>query len=664
MTVLFNAPRPIRSVLVANRGEIACRVMRTCRRLGLRTVAVHSDADADALHVRSADDSHRIGAGPATESYLDMDAVLAAARASGADAIHPGYGFLSENAAFARRCEEAGIVFIGPTPDAVAAMGSKIEAKRIAVEAGVPTVPGYHGDDQDPVRLAAEAERIGYPVLIKASAGGGGRGMRLVERPQDFAAALETARTEARSAFGDDSVLLERYIANPRHLEVQLVGDSHGNLVHLFERDCSVQRNNQKVLEEAPAPNLPGAVRARLHDTALKLGRAIGYRSAGTVEFIMEAGGSEPYFLEMNTRLQVEHPVTEAITGIDLVEWQLLVAAGLPLPLDQDAIRAVGHAIEARVAAERPEASFQPSIGRIAALQAPVGLRFDTGVEGGSQVTPFYDSMLAKLIAHGPDRSAARDRLEQGLSELSVLGLATNQAFLRDCVARPAFAEGRATTRFLVENFPDGWKPQGVDRLRALAAAIWATRLPAAQSPWQERGGFRVTGARRPASVELELSDDHGTASARLTLGPDGFALRIDDRDIVLGPLDLGSGPVEVGGAPVAFRCADDVVHLSHRGLAASVRLRPAIDVDRSATLSAASDGTVVAPLHGLVTDISVSAGERVEKGRPLMKMEAMKLVHTLVAPIDGTVAALRCAVGDTVPADHHLIEIAPLGEE
>ena len=417
---LLNSPRPIRSVLIANRGEIALRVMRSCVKLGIRAIAVYSDADADALHVKLADEAVRIGPPAARASYLDINTILAAAKQCGADAIHPGYGFLSENAGFVRACEAAGLIFVGPSLVAVEQMGSKIESKRIAEAAGVPTVPGYHGDEQDDATLAKAAAKIGFPVLIKASAGGGGRGMRRVDRANDFLAELNAAKAEAKAAFGDNAVLLEKYILNPRHLEVQLVGDRTGNLVHLFERDCSVQRNNQKVLEEAPAPNLPESVRAKLYDAALKLGRAIGYDSAGTVEFIMDRDSDSPYFLEMNTRLQVEHPVTEFITGIDLVEWQLLAAAGERLPLAQAQIRAHGHAIEARIAAERADLAFQPVTGELSVVDAPRGLRFDTGVAAGSRISLYYDSLLAKAIAHGADRGAARSRLAAGLSELTL----------------------------------------------------------------------------------------------------------------------------------------------------------------------------------------------------------------------------------------------------
>ena len=447
------SPRSIRSVLIANRGEIALRIMRTCARLGIRTIAVYSDADAGALHVKSADEAIRIGPAPARASYRDMDAIISAAKRTGADAVHPGYGFLSENAAFAQRCEAAGLIFVGPSANAVQRMGSKIESKRIAEAAGVLTVPGYHGDAQDPDKLADAAKKIGFPVLIKASAGGGGRGMRRVDRADDFSTELAAAKAEAEAAFGDNTVLLEKYILNPRHLEVQLAGDRNGNLVHLFERDCSVQRNNQKVLEEAPAPNLPGSVREKLYDAALRLGRAIGYDFAGTVEFIMDRDSDSPFFLEMNTRLQVEHPVTELITGIDLVEWQLLAAAGEKLPLAQAQIRCHGHAIEARITAERADLAFRSVTGELTVVEAPRGLRFDTGVEAGSRISLYYDSLIAKLIAHGADRDAALARLRGGLSELTLLGIPTTQAFLRDALDHPLFAGGNATTRFIETAF-------------------------------------------------------------------------------------------------------------------------------------------------------------------------------------------------------------------
>ncbi|TDR90420.1 biotin carboxylase N-terminal domain-containing protein [Enterovirga rhinocerotis] len=655
--ILSAAPRPIRTLLVANRGEIACRVMRTARRLGLRTIAVYSDADRNALHVRSADEAHRLGPAAASASYLDIEAVIGAAKAAGADAIHPGYGFLSENAAFVRRCEEEGIAFVGPTSAAVAAMGSKIEAKRIAIEAGVPTVPGYLGDDQSPGHLRAEADRIGYPVLIKASAGGGGRGMRLVEAGEDFEAALSSAKAEARSAFGDDAVLLEKFVADPRHLEVQIIGDGHGNLLHVFERDCSVQRNNQKVIEEAPAPNLPESVRATLFEAALKLGRAIGYTSAGTIEFILQAGGEEPYFLEMNTRLQVEHPVTEAITGIDLVEWQLRVAAGLPLPLRQDEIVARGHAIEVRLAAERPDRGFQPSVGTFTEVSAPAGLRFDTGIESGSEVGLHYDSMVAKLIAHGSDRTSAVERLHRGLAALVLLGAATNQAFLRDCLAEPDFAEGRATTRFLGRAFPEGWQPAAADlaRVRAAAAAA-AITAPAGAGIWTQPSGFRVMARRRPARVWTDVVDEYGRAAIRLERRDEGLSAEIDGVTVDLdGPGEAGPGTAaEVAPAPEGgWR-----VLATRAGLSIDAIATLSVETPRVADDAGATGRNLVAPLPGLVSDIRVQVGDRVSRGETGLQMEAMKLIHTLAFATDGTVTAIRCAVGDIVASGATLVEI------
>ncbi|QDF42379.2 biotin carboxylase N-terminal domain-containing protein [Bradyrhizobium symbiodeficiens] len=668
---LFNSSRPIRSVLIANRGEIALRVMRTCARLGIRTIAVYSDADADALHVKLADEAVRIGPPPARASYLDINAILAAAKQSGADAIHPGYGFLSENAGFVRACEAAGLVFVGPALVAVEKMGSKIESKRIAEAADVPTVPGYHGDAQDDATLAQVAAKIGFPVLIKASAGGGGRGMRRVDRDADFVAQLNAAKAEAEAAFGDNAVLLEKFILNPRHLEVQLAGDRNGNLVHLFERDCSVQRNNQKVLEEAPAPNLPASVRQKLYDAALKLGRAIGYDSVGTVEFIMDQDSDSPYFLEMNTRLQVEHPVTEFITGIDLVEWQLLAAAGEKLPLTQDQIRCQGHAIEARITAERADLAFQPVTGELSVVDAPRGLRFDTGVAAGSQVSLYYDSLLAKLIAHGPDRSAALARLDAGLSDLTLLGVTTTQAFLRDAVRQPLFADGKATTRFIETSFPGGWKPNTDDllRLRAAACALWA-QLDTAKdtatwiNPWRRRIATRVTSAVRPAKVLLQIIDEYGEIDADLHASHGRISIEIDGVAIGFEPSKVTSDAIiltaEGHNVPFVARLNSTTVSITHRGLTLRAAIRPRIDIPRDGGGPERSGNAIEAPLHGVVAKLHVALGDVVEKGTPVLQMEAMKLIHTLKATVPGRIEQINCNVGDTVPAGAILIEIAP----
>ena len=666
----LNSPRPIRSVLIANRGEIALRVMRTCARLNIRTIAVYSDADTGAPHVRAADEAVRIGPPPARASYLDIDAILAAARQAGADAIHPGYGFLSENANFVKRCEAAGLIFVGPSAKAVEQMGSKIESKRIAEAADVPTVPGYHGNDQSEGVLAREAGKIGFPVMIKASAGGGGRGMRRVDDAKDFKAALAAAKAEAEAAFGDGSILLEKVILNPRHLEVQLAGDRAGNLVHLFERDCSVQRNNQKLLEEAPAPNLPDSVRAKLFDAALKLGRTIAYDSAGTVEFIMDRDSDAPYFLEMNTRLQVEHPVTELITGVDLVEWQLLAAAGEKLPLTQAQIRVRGHAIEARIAAERADLAFQPATGRLSAVDAPHGVRFDSGVEAGSQVSLYYDSMLAKLIAHGTDRAAALSRLTKGLSELTLLGVPTIQPFLRDASRQPLFAEGKATTRFIETAFPDGWKPKPEElrSLRAAACVVWAgldgiERAAHWVNPWDRRSAVRVTSAVRPAKASLHLADEYGQSDAEVRVGREGISVELEGASVNLGRPVNEDGAIRLAspsGHPFIARRDGNVVSIAREGLSLSATIRLRIEMPREQGGLEKSGNVIEAPLHGVVSQLHVALGDIVEKGAPVMQMEAMKLIHTLRAQVAGRIEQIRCNVGDTVPAGAILIEITP----
>ncbi len=666
----FNdSPRPIRSVLVANRGEIAVRVMRTCARLGLRTIAVYSDADANAPHVRAADEAVRIGPAPARASYLDIDAIIAAAKQYEADAVHPGYGFLSENAAFVRRCDEAGIIFIGPSADAVARMGSKIESKRIAEAAGVPTVPGYHDDAQDVDSLSAAAARIGYPVLIKASAGGGGRGMRRVDRAGDLAGAIVSARAEAEAAFGDSRVLLEKFILNPRHLEVQIAGDRQGSLLHLFERDCSVQRNNQKVLEEAPAPNLSAKVRKALYDAALLLGRAINYDSAGTVEFIMEAGDDAPYFLEMNTRLQVEHPVTEFVTGIDLVEWQLLAAAGEILPRAQDQIRIHGHAIEARITAERADREFQPATGHLVSVVPPRGLRFDSGVETGSEVGLYYDSLLAKLIAHGATRQSALARLAAGLESLTLLGVATTQPFLLDAIRHPLFADGKATTRFIETAFPAGWRPDPADltMLRAAAAAFWlqpaeAEPQTAWTSPWAQRSAMRVMASERPAHTTLHVTDEYGDNDVDILAGRSGIEARVGEATVTLGAIICDGATMTVldSGQDTTFAVQrdGDLVRITRRGMAISASVKLKIDLPRAPGSNERGGNIIDAPLHGVVARIFVAVGDIVEKGSAVLQMEAMKLIHSLTAPVAGRIAAIHCSAGDTVPAGAVLVEI------
>jgi len=643
------------SVLIANRGEIACRIIRTCRRLGIRTIAVYSAADAGALHVAAADESHPIGPAEARHSYLRPEAIIAAALAHGASAIHPGYGFLSERVELAELCAANGITWIGPSPRCIAAMGSKIESKRLAESAGVPCVPGYHGDDQAPARLLREAASIGFPVLIKASAGGGGRGMRLAEDAASFPAALATARAEAMAAFGDDNVLLEKFIARPRHLEVQLAGDRHGNLVHLFERECSIQRSYQKLVEEAPAPHLPAATRGKLLEAAVRLGRAIGYDSLGTVEFILEAGGTEPYFLEMNTRLQVEHPVTEMITGLDLVELQLRIAAGETLPLTQASVRGQGAAIELRLNAEDPAAGFRPQIGRVTRYCMPEGpgLRVDSGIGEGSEVTPFYDSLLLKLIAHAPDRQAARRRLEAALGRTVVLGPGTNQAFLRDIIRHPAFAEV-LTTQFIPECFPAGWQAEAArpELLGAAAIAMASDiiRPPPAPGPWSTLSGFRV-GARAglPGRARfLVQAEGQEPVTVDVAATPDGLSASLDGR--LLDVPDLAGCHVgETGvalvsdGVPHVIAVAQLVVALGRRSGEAPV---------------AAAD--IVAAMPGVIAQVLAIPGQTVSRGDVLIVQEAMKLMLSLPAAMDGTVRAVNCIAGQVVGGGAVLVEIEP----
>ncbi|MFD1343123.1 acetyl/propionyl/methylcrotonyl-CoA carboxylase subunit alpha [Litorisediminicola beolgyonensis] len=650
----------IRTLLIANRGEIACRVIATARRLGIRTVAVYSDADRDARHVAMADEAVHIGPPPASESYLNADAILAAARRAGADAIHPGYGFLSENPGFVEAVEAQGLTFVGPPASAIRAMGLKDAAKRAMEEAGVPVVPGYHGDDQDPAHLAREAEAIGYPVLIKARAGGGGKGMRLVERAGDFAAALESAQREAQAAFGDPACLIEKFVTSPRHVEIQVMADAHGTVLHLFERDCSLQRRHQKVIEEAPAPDMPEAVRAAMGRAAVEAARAIGYRGAGTVEFI--ADGSGPlredgfWFMEMNTRLQVEHPVTEAITGLDLVELQLRVAAGEALPMAQEDLSIDGWAFEARLYAEDAARGFLPATGTLAHLEFPEAAEFargsvrvDAGVRSGDEISPHYDPMIAKIITHGPTRAAALARLRQALAETQVAGTVTNLDFLSALAAHEGFGRGEVDTGLIARDQDTLTAPAPVvGSLVALAAAAAAglTGPATGDDPWDRLSGYRHFG---PATRTVLVMQGDALIAAEVAQTGQSVRVSWDEQAITLH-LDRAGGELRVTedgqSYPAEIRRIGSTLAVFASGHRAVFTLPDPLAL---ADADAAGGDAITAPMPGLVKRVSTAPGAEVESGAALIVLEAMKMEHTLTAPRDGTVAELLVAEGDQV---------------
>ncbi len=611
----------LKSVLVANRGEIARRVFRTARRLGIATVAVYSEADEDAPHVREADQAVLIGPAAARESYLVGEKIIDAALATGAEAIHPGYGFLSENAEFAQAVAKAGLIWIGPPPAAINAMGLKDAAKSLMQKAGVPVTPGYLGEDQSLARLQAEADKTGYPVLIKAVAGGGGKGMRRVESAGEFAAALASCQREAASSFGDDRVLIEKYVTRPRHIEVQVFGDSHGEVVHLFERDCSLQRRHQKVIEEAPAPGMSPEARAAVTSAAVKAAKAVGYVGAGTVEFIADASeGLKPdriWFMEMNTRLQVEHPVTEAVTGVDLVEWQFRVASGERLPLTQDEIKLTGHALEARLYAENPAGGFLPSIGVLEHFHLPDDIRVDSAVEEGDEVTPFYDPMIAKLIAHAPTREGASDRLAQACAEVEVWPVKTNAAFLARCLDHPDFIAGEVDTGFIAAHQDElaAQAEPSAEILSVAAAAMLSSEDEAPASPWRDLTGFRMNA---PAQTTVRLFLDGHPVEAEL---PEG---------------DLEADILMTDDAVVVFEAGETFV----------LSAKPP---QRSLDEAGGGDGAIVSPMPGKVVTVSVSVGDKVTKGQAILTLEAMKMEHALTAPFDGEVEALSVSAGDQV---------------
>jgi len=682
-------------ILIANRGEIACRVAATARRMGIRTVAVFSDADAHAQHVQACDEAVHIGGASPRDSYLRADRILAAAQATGAQAVHPGYGFLSENDVFAQACADAGIAFIGPPPAAIAAMGSKSAAKALMARAGVPLVPGYHGEQQAPGFLQAQAEAMGFPVLIKASAGGGGKGMRIVQHAEDFATALASCQREAEASFGNAQVLVERYLQGPRHIEVQVFADTQGNVVHLFERDCSVQRRHQKVLEEAPAPGMTEALRAQMGAAAVAAAKSVGYVGAGTVEFICEADVAATgrfYFMEMNTRLQVEHPVTEAITGLDLVEWQLRVAAGEPLPLAQHQIVMRGHAIEARICAENPAQGFLPATGTLRTLRtpdathfAPGAVRLDSGVSAGDAISPHYDAMIAKLIVHGDTREAALARLDAALAALHITGLQHNVAFLRRLARTASFAQARLDTDLIAREHealfgvPQQHAQQQHLRDGVLGATLrwWldasqgSATAPAPHDPWSRGDGWslhapsqRVLVWQRPSAeqaltVRVQQARD-GSLRLQADVGQDGLCVTVTGLHApapgrVQAQVDglPWSAHVDVAAQPLGdgSRSFDVFTHGGHTTLH---WLDPLAQQDTAQ----AGHGQVAAPMPGRVIAVLVGVGDAVKAGQPLLITEAMKMEHSLTAPRDGTVAELLCSVGDQVAEGVELLTL------
>jgi 3-methylcrotonyl-CoA carboxylase alpha subunit len=617
-------------VLIANRGEIACRIIRSARAMGVRTVAVYSDADAGALHVRQADEAIAIGPAPAAQSYLRGDRIVAAARRAGVEAVHPGYGFLSESPDFAQAVVDAGLVWIGPKPDSIRAMGLKDAAKAMMAEAGVPVTPGYHGENQDPAFLAAQADKVGYPVLIKATAGGGGKGMRKVDDPRQFADALVSCRREAQASFANERVLIEAWIDNPRHIEVQVFGDAHGNLVHLFERDCSLQRRHQKIIEEAPAPGMDAITRQVICDAALRAARAVGYVGAGTVEFIADTArglsADRIWFMEMNTRLQVEHAVTEEITGIDMVEWQLRVAGGERLPLNQEGLAIRGHAIEARLYAEDPARDFLPSTGRLDVFALDPGTRTETSVEQGDVVSSFYDPLIAKIIVHGQDRDTAISKLKHGLNSSHVAPVRTNKAFLFECLDHSAFAAGRVGTA-IVEG----------------AAAA----LPASAEPNQ---AVIDTAARRYRSLFIDHLDSF--------VGPFGFRLNAPPAEQIglYGAKGYVIGSTRGDGEsnePGTATTPGGEIIVTHRGETFVFGCR-APEIPSSGS----SDDAVVSPMPGTIVSVAAAVGDHVTSGQLLLVLEAMKMEHALVAPFDGVVVEIRVVEGAQVAAETLLARV------
>jgi geranyl-CoA carboxylase alpha subunit len=655
---------PFRTILIANRGEIACRVIRTAKAMGYRTAAVHSEADADALHVRVADVAACVGPPEARASYLNAEAIIAAARRMGAEAVHPGYGFLSENAQFARACAEAGLVFIGPSPEAIAAMGNKAEAKRRMAEADVPCLPGYQGNDQSERRLIDEAERIGFPVMVKAAAGGGGRGLRLASTRSDLAGLIARARAEAESAFGSGELFLEKVLPDARHVEIQVLADAHGNTIHLGERDCSLQRRHQKVIEEAPSPAVSGELRQRMGAAAVAAARAIGYTNAGTVELLL-AGDGAFYFLEMNTRLQVEHPVTEMIAGLDLVELQIRIARGEPLPIAQEDVHLDGHAIEARLYAEAPHKGFLPQSGRLTAWRPPAGagIRVDHGLCEGQDVSPYYDPLLAKVIARGRSRDEARRRLIEALGETVALGVATNRGFLIDCLGHPEFGLGTATTPFIPTHFARIAPPRlGADVL-ALAAVLWfeAGARRHGHDPartWSSSGAIpwpmRLDAAGTPVDLAVSV-----LGPRRYRVAGAGAAGDIEMTDAGDGIDGVARFRLDGEERRAVYAFAGETLHLKVDSL--DLAVRETLYAPRApAGADGGIDTQVRAPMNGKVVAVLVAEGQAVERGQRLVVVEAMKMQHEMTAAASGTVARLAVKPGDQVATRQLLVELKP----
>src|SRR6266851_5265622 len=660
--------RRFRTLLIANRGEIACRVIRTAKAMGLRTVAVDSEADRDAMHVAMADEAVLLGPARARDSYLNIDRVIAAARQSGAEAVHPGYGFLSESAEFAQACADAGLIFVGPTADMIRAMGSKSGSKMLMEKAGVPLVRGYHGEAQDEATLAKSADKIGFPVLVKASAGGGGRGMRIVRSAGELAAAIVSAKREAKAAFGDDRMLIEKFVQNPRHIEVQIIGDSHGNLLSLFERECTLQRRHQKVIEEAPSPTLNARQRETVCAAARKAAAAVNYVGAGTIEFVSD--GKDVFFIEMNTRLQVEHPVTELITGIDLVEWQLRVAFGEKLPLNQDQISFNGHAIEARVYAENPHKNFMPSVGRIRTWRTPDqsnGLRIDAGYREGDAVSPHYDAMLAKVIAWAPTRDAAIERLNHALEETDVRGIVTNIPFLSALLTHPNVRANTIDTGFIereLKNLTPAPRAAGDLELCAAVAAILGEEAKAARgdqhSPWRTSGWMpvgrrqRLFAFRQAHEAEQEVSLQYGNGPAMLTIGGRDFAFTFSS--------------TKDGGFDLTLDGMKTHIFAVIEGRELYLRTRHGrfdlhwVDPFGGEDEEQVGEDKIVAPLPGTVAALLAEVGATLEKGAPILTLEVMKMEQTLRAPFTGVLKVIKCKVGDIVQEGVELAEIEPTG--